>query len=146
MVSLGSTGCMLGARQKETHNGGIDKCAPAAFILEQGEDKRHSGRAKEDEDELVLELLEDELPEGRGRLFCDGWRGCVSIPARGVSRQDANVPFLPYLSVSFLTWASVRPAEACTPKVDKTWSTGLAKAFSIFRGGGRLESPRKAAM
>lgn len=73
-------------------------------------------------------------------------RRSVSIRAPAALWQDANLPFLPYLSVNFLTCASVRPAEACTPKVDKTWSTGLAKAFSIFRDVGRLQSPRKEVM
>lgn len=73
-------------------------------------------------------------------------RRSVSIRTPAALRQDANLPFLPCLSVNFLTCASVRPAEACTPKVDKTWSTGLAKAFSIFRDVGRLQSPRKEVM
>ena len=124
----------------KTYNDGIDKCAPAAFVLEQGQDEGHGSGAKEDEDELILELLEDELPERRRRLFSNSLTVSVSIPGPGALRQDANLPFLPYFSVAFLTCASVRPAEACTPKVDKTWSTGLAKAFSIFRGVGRLES------
>lgn len=134
------------AWHSETYDSGIDECAPAAFVLKQGQDEGHSSGAKEDKDELVLELLEDELPEGRGRLFRDSLTRSVSIRDPCGLRQDANLPFLPCFSVNFLTCASVRPAEACTPKVDKTWSTGLAKAFSIFRSGGRLESPRKEAM
>lgn len=145
MVRSGPVRCTVSAWRKKTYNGGIDKCAPAAFVLEQGQDEGHGGGAKEDEDELVLELLEDELPEGRGRLLGDSLRGFISIRRAGGLRQDANLPFLPCFSVNFLTCASVRPAEACTPKVDKTWSTGLVKAFSIFRGGGRLEAPRKEA-
>lgn len=137
---------MLSTWRTKTYNDGIDKRAPAAFVLEQGQDEGHSSGAKENEDELVLKLLEDELPKRRRRLLSNGLTVSVSTPAPGALRQDANLPFLPYFAVNFLTCASVRPAEACTPKVDKTWSTGLAKAFSIFRGGERLESPRKEVM
>lgn len=40
-----------------TYNGGIDKCTPAAFIFEQGEDEGNGGRAKQDNNKLIFELL-----------------------------------------------------------------------------------------
>lgn len=46
-----NTGC------GSTYNGGIDKCTPAAFVFEQGEDKGNGGGAKQDDDELIFELL-----------------------------------------------------------------------------------------
>jgi hypothetical protein len=45
------------AFRQGTYHDGINEGAPAAFLLEQSQDKGHSGRAKEDDDELVLELL-----------------------------------------------------------------------------------------
>lgn len=43
-----------------------------------------------------------------------------------------GLPFLPCFFLSAVTCASVKPVEGCTSKADKTWSTGFAKAFSIF--------------
>lgn len=94
---------MLSTWRTKTYNNRIDECAPAAFVLEQGQDEGHSSGAKEDEDELVLELLEDELPKRRRGLFSDGLTGSVSIPGPSGLRQEANLPFLPYFSVNFLT-------------------------------------------
>jgi hypothetical protein len=56
----------------KTYNDGIDEGAPATFILEQCQDEGHSSGAKKNEDELVLELLKDELPERRWRVFSNG--------------------------------------------------------------------------
>ena len=55
-----------------THNCWVDECAPAALILEQGQDERYGGGTKQDNDELVLELLEDKLQERCRRLLGDG--------------------------------------------------------------------------
>lgn len=52
----------------------------------------------------------------------------------------AGVPFLPCFLIRALTCASVKPVEGCTSKADKTWSTGFAKALSIFFGGGAFKS------
>ena len=43
--------------------------AERGILLEQRKDKRDDGRGEENQHELVLELLEDELPERRGRLL-----------------------------------------------------------------------------
>ena len=56
-----------------TYDCGIDKGAPAALFLEQSEDEGYGSGAEKDDNELVLELLKDELPEwGRRvlRQFC----------------------------------------------------------------------------
>lgn len=55
-----------------TYNCRVNKCSPAFLLLKQGENKRNSSRTKQDEDELILELLEDELPDGRWWLFGNG--------------------------------------------------------------------------
>lgn len=51
-----------------TYNGGVDKGSPAALILKEGKDEGHDSRAEKDDDELVLELLKNQLPDG-GRRF-----------------------------------------------------------------------------
>lgn len=66
-----------------TYNGRIDECAPAALVLEEGEQEGDGSRTEEDEDELVLELLEDELPQ-RGRGFFRN--GCVAREKRQLAR------------------------------------------------------------
>ena len=53
------------------YHGGIDERAPATFIFDEGQGKRHGGRTQENYDQLVLELLQDELPNGRGGLLGD---------------------------------------------------------------------------
>lgn len=40
-----------------TYDGGIDKRAPSTFILKKSENERDSGRTKQDDDKLVLELF-----------------------------------------------------------------------------------------
>jgi hypothetical protein len=52
-----------------TYNSGINKGTPAALFLEKGEHKGDGSGTKQNEDELVLELLEDELPERCWGLF-----------------------------------------------------------------------------
>lgn len=47
-----------------TYNCRVNKCAPATVFLEQSQDKGYSSGAKEDENELIFELLENELPQG----------------------------------------------------------------------------------
>lgn len=52
-----------------TYNNRVNECAPATFVLEQGEDKRDGGGTKEDQDELVFELFKNKLPQGCRRLL-----------------------------------------------------------------------------
>ncbi|KAI3481410.1 hypothetical protein L1887_56237 [Cichorium endivia] len=56
--------------EDEDDDAGLDQGgAERGVLLEQGEDERDDGGGEEDEHELVLELLEDELPQRRRRLF-----------------------------------------------------------------------------
>ena len=68
-------------RSQLTYHCWVDKGTPAALLLKQGEDKRDDGGTEEDYDQLVLELLKNKLPNGRGRLFGDGctrtWSVCL---------------------------------------------------------------------
>lgn len=51
--------------ENEEDDDGLDECAcktGVLVVLEEGEDERNDGRGKENEDELVLELLEDQFP------------------------------------------------------------------------------------
>jgi hypothetical protein len=51
--------------------------------FEQGQDEGYDGRAKKDQDELVLELLEEELPKRRSWLFGELFRW-ESLSVEGV--------------------------------------------------------------
>jgi hypothetical protein len=56
--------------ERGTHNCGIDKGGPALALLKQGKDERHGCGTEQDNDQLVLELLENQLPDGcRGLLW-----------------------------------------------------------------------------
>ena len=57
-----------GARQR-TYNNGINEDSPVVAVLEESKHKGYSGRAKEDEDKLVLELFQDEFPQRGRRLL-----------------------------------------------------------------------------
>lgn len=57
---------------RSTYDGGVDECAPTALLLEEGQDEGDDSGAQEDDDKLVLELLEDQLPDRGGRLLSDG--------------------------------------------------------------------------
>lgn len=54
-----------------TYHCWVDECAPAFLVVEKGKNERNSSRAQEDNDELVLELLQNELPNGRGGFLGD---------------------------------------------------------------------------
>ncbi len=66
--------------RERTHDSGVNKGAPAALVFEESEDKGDGGRTEQDQDQLVLELLKNELPQRGGRVLgdrCDGqyrWR------------------------------------------------------------------------
>ena len=55
-----------------TYHCWVDEGTPAALFLEKGEHEGNDSGTEEDNDELILELLEDELPDRGGRLFGDG--------------------------------------------------------------------------
>ena len=46
-----------------TYDNGINEDSPVVAVLEKGENERHGSRGKEDDDQLVLELFQDEFPE-----------------------------------------------------------------------------------
>jgi hypothetical protein len=56
-----------------TYDGRVDEGTPTTFILEESQDKGDGGGTEQDEDELIFELLQDQVPQGRGRLFGDSW-------------------------------------------------------------------------
>ena len=55
-----------------TYHCWVDKSTPTALLLEESEDEGNDGRTEEDDDELVLELLENQLPDGGRGFFRDG--------------------------------------------------------------------------
>lgn len=58
--------------EDEEDDGGLDKGGPfVVTLLEQGEAKGDDGRDEEDDDELVLKLFEDELPQWGSGLLRD---------------------------------------------------------------------------
>ena len=52
-----------------THNRGVYKCCPSFFLLKKRKYEGHCSGTKQDEDQLILELLEDEFPDGRRWIF-----------------------------------------------------------------------------
>lgn len=62
-----------------TYDGRVDECAPTTLVFEQGEDEGDGGGSKQDEDELVLELLQNQLPQRSGRLLWDCFWGGRSV-------------------------------------------------------------------
>jgi hypothetical protein len=52
-----------------TYNDGINEDGPVVTVLEQSEHKGYSGRGKEDDDQLVLELFQNEFPDRRWWFF-----------------------------------------------------------------------------
>lgn len=59
--------------QDQENNNGFDKGSARVVLLQHGEDERDTGGNKKDNDELILELLQNHLPERGGFLlgeFC----------------------------------------------------------------------------
>jgi hypothetical protein len=54
-----------------TYNSGVNECSPSSLFFKQGQHERDRCRAEENDHELILELLEDELPQRRGGFFGD---------------------------------------------------------------------------
>jgi hypothetical protein len=78
---------MPARKARDTYHCRVDEGGPALLVFEQGKHEGHGGRAEQDDDELVLELLEDELPDGRGRVF---WQRCsLALATRRGCRQRA---------------------------------------------------------
>ena len=59
--------------RSNTYDCWVYKGSPSLAVLEQGKHEGDGSGAKQDDDELVLELLEDELPDGRRRIL---WQRC----------------------------------------------------------------------
>lgn len=68
--------CLGGAAEsvdtRLTYHCWVNEGTPTAFFLEKSEHKGYDGGTEKDDNELVLELLEDELPDGGGWLFGNG--------------------------------------------------------------------------
>lgn len=82
-IFLQSGNCLLGtAFLGHSNNGvenkdcqddsGVDEGTPATLLLEKREYERDGGRAQEDENQLVLELFQDKLPDRCRRFLGDG--------------------------------------------------------------------------
>jgi hypothetical protein len=116
--------------RKGTYDCRVYKGCPALAVFEERKHKRDSGRAEQDDDELVLELLEDELPDGRWRVF---WQRCGSL-ASAIVRHihvSSNIPFLPCFSRRVLTCCSERPLSSATWKCWSASAGVLVYAFSM---------------
>lgn len=72
-----------GDRVGATHHSRVDKSAPATFIFEEGKHEGDGGRPEQDDNQLVLELLEDKLPQRGGGLFGDSCNAIGSVLALG---------------------------------------------------------------
>lgn len=67
MDSLGNRGSSLGVSTGPPPGtaggrGSVNKRGPIVPIFKQGQDERHGGRTQQDQNQLVLELFENELP------------------------------------------------------------------------------------
>ena len=52
-----------------TYHCRVNKGGPAFGVVEEGKDERNCRRPQQDDYELILELLEHQLPEWSGRVF-----------------------------------------------------------------------------
>jgi len=112
--------------QNGENDGGVDEGAPATLVLKEGEGEGNGGRAEKDDDQLVLELLEDELPDGGGWLFGDScWCTCeLVLSFRG--EEKGGGPFFPCFARERVTCSSVKPEVLSTPRWTRTSSAGFA--------------------
>lgn len=99
------------SRVEETYNSGVDKCAPATLFLEKGQDEGNGGGTKEDQDELIFELLENKLPNGSRRLLRDSCRYTMSVyqPCGGRERGMLHT----ILAVLLAQGGYLRIRQAC---------------------------------
>lgn len=47
-----------------THNRGVYECRPSLLVIQKGKYKGHCGGSKQNDDQLILELLKDQFPDG----------------------------------------------------------------------------------
>jgi hypothetical protein len=78
-----------------TYHGRVYKCAPTALVLEEGQAEGHGGRAEQDEDKLVLELLKNKLPQRGWWFFRDGILSvlCPQVEHLIVGQTSAGIDF-----------------------------------------------------
>lgn len=88
----------------ETHHSRVDESGPATLFFKQGKNERHGGAPQQDQDQLVLELLEDELPERRGGVIGNGCRGMYQ-------QQVTIIPPIALLRKARLTILAVLRAQ-----------------------------------
>lgn len=74
-----ATGVVIGTGA--TYDCRIHEGGPVIASFEEGEHKAHGGAPEQDDDQLVLELLEDELPYRGGGVFGEGCSGASAIMA-----------------------------------------------------------------
>lgn len=130
-----------------TYNCGINECAPATLLFKERKDEGHSSGSEKNNDQLVLELLQDQLPNGRRRFLGDGCKkmsvACSQLSHKAhveAEEAAADVPFLPCLERKSMTWLSVKPLVASTPRPLRTLSMGCAYALSILKISQRVSA------
>lgn len=74
------------ASQDSTHHSRVDKCAPTALIFKERKGEGDNSGTEKNDDKLILELLEDELPDRGGRFFRDSCARIMSVSSRAVPR------------------------------------------------------------
>ena len=64
---------------RRTYHNRVDKRGPIIAFLKQGQNKGHNGGTQQDQDQLVFELFQDQLPERRGGFFGEGCNGLAGF-------------------------------------------------------------------
>lgn len=59
-----------------TYHHRVHESGPVVRLFKQSEHKGYGGGTKQYQDQLILELLENKLPERRGRFFWERCAGC----------------------------------------------------------------------
>jgi hypothetical protein len=58
-----------GGSARKTYNYGVHESGPSISAFEQGEDEGYGGGSEKNQDELILELLQNQLPQRSWRVF-----------------------------------------------------------------------------
>ena len=107
-------GCLYISSTGSTYNCRIHKRRPALSLLEQRKHERYRCRTEENYDELVLELLQHELPQRRGWVLRDCWSS-QSVDEH-VDQSLGDLPFRPCFSLDAITACSERPLDSVALK------------------------------
>jgi len=122
-------------------------------VVEDGQHERHDGRAEQDLDEVVVELLEDKLPQRRALLLRHLWGAhgartdAGDKEGEGASRAASDsagrraTPLRPCLAREASTCSGVRPSSARTPYCAST-SAGLRRKASAMVASGQWPMER----